>query len=643
MNLQLKSRQVDILKCLIASATPVSVNMLIEKYNKSERSIRYDINTIRDEIIKYDIEIKAKPKKGFYIPATQKQKCSSLLGASQIVETSLLDDSEKTRYATLYLYFLIQRKRVTAINISDHFFVSKSTALRLIGNFEAHYKQQVQLSSQKVAGYLLVGDELNIRKIAVDILARLLKGSYSVEDWYILLPAVLKNGISLADLIRISNAIKKINTRHNVWISNDAFINLLSYCLIQELRWDYKNTNQTSKLTLENDELIENDYVTDLMQELTENKQVNQKENDWLLSILKDNGIIFKDQSNATFDLNSIIDEMINILNRKQSQYPYEFDTATLHCDLYEHLHHSNLQETQAHIQDVNPLLSEIKSKYTPFFNLAQECAQAFDHQAHLTLSESEISYVAIYLYKNLVNSNSNNKKVLVVCATGKGLSNLLTTRIKHVFQDLTIVGQVSPYQVDRTHQYQDIDFVISTIPLPECLYPVVKISRILSVEDIQRIHEFLHYGKFIDNIPFNQNHAASFNAKTDLFDLLSVNTDEKKINLAESTVIVSKLIMTLLEYTSKFPVDSQMNQDSILGLMIHLILAIPRWYAPSNEHEEDVMESYLDFKHNHNKVFILMEKFFALVEEALLISISIPERYAFFLYIINDEEGDYE
>lgn len=637
MNLQLKNRQIDILKCLIASATPIDVDVFIDKYQKSERTIRYDINIIRDELLHYEIEIKTKSKKGFYIPATQKQKCSALLGSSQPLDSSLLDDRDETRYTTLFLYFFVAKKRVSALEIGDSFFVSKSTVLRFMGSFETYFNHQVKLTAQKSTGYLMEGDEYKLRRIASDILVKLLKGSYSSEDWYMLLPPILKNEITLTKIIRISNAIKKINTLHNVWISNDAFIQLLCYCLVQGIRNSKGryHTNGSVKLAIER--INEHDYINDLLNELC--GEINADESEWLLNILKENGISVQEHKKNAIELTKIIDEMIEILNRNEHHYPYAFDTMTLYDDLYEHLLHSKLDEEQAPQED-NPLLAEIKSKYAPFFNIARECAKAFDHVAQIQISESELSYIAIYLYKNLINSNSSNKKVLIVCATGKGLSNLLTTRIKNVFQNLTIVGQASPFQVDRMHQYRNIDFVISTIPLPECIYPVVKISRILSMEDIQRIQEFLHYGKFIDNIPFNQNHAASFNSKADPFDLFEVNTSERKENLAESTVIVSKLIITLLEYTSKFPAENQMNQDSILGLMIHLVLAIPRWYSHSYEEEDDVMEAYLEFKKKYNKVFILMEKFFGLVEEALLISISISERYAFFLYLINDEQG---
>ena len=79
-------------------------------------------------------------------------------------------------------------------------------------------------------------------------------------------------------------------------------------------------------------------------------------------------------------------------------------------------------------------------------------------------------------MYKNSVHAETEQKNVLVVCATGKGLSHLLTLRIKNVFPALNVVGQVSPYQLAKASDLKNVDFVISTIPLENTVVPVVKI-----------------------------------------------------------------------------------------------------------------------------------------------------------------------
>ena len=226
----------------------------------------------------------------------------------------------------------------------------------------------------------------------------------------------------------------------------------------------------------------------------------------------------------------------------------------------------------------------------------------------------------------------------MVVCATGKGLSHLLTLRIKNVFPMLNVVGQISPWQLSRVSDLKDVDFVISTIPLEHKLVPVIKISRILSEEDIKRIQDYLKYGNLVDEIPMSQKNEASFSAKEDPF-LLREKTLTEDQGLVEAASILSRLILTLLEYTSKFPEKYRMSRDAMLGMVIHMSMAMPRWFEGSSQTEasEEFGREYHRIRKSDPDVFALMEKFFDLVEKTLRVRISISERVAFFLYITEE------
>ena len=75
---RLKQRQQDILKMLITSTVPLNIDTLKEKLGKSERTIRYDINELKEVCGTCGVSIKYKTKTGFYIPTEQKTRCSQL-------------------------------------------------------------------------------------------------------------------------------------------------------------------------------------------------------------------------------------------------------------------------------------------------------------------------------------------------------------------------------------------------------------------------------------------------------------------------------------------------------------------------------------------------------------------------------------
>ena len=94
----------------------------------------------------------------------------------------------------------------------------------------------IHLTSYRTGCYELRGDELPSAMWEWNILRECFKGSYTPEDWYLFMPETAKSSIDLNTLMIISNQIKKINARYNVWLSNSSFINLLSYCIIRTLR-----------------------------------------------------------------------------------------------------------------------------------------------------------------------------------------------------------------------------------------------------------------------------------------------------------------------------------------------------------------------------------------------------------------------
>ncbi len=255
-------------------------------------------------------------------------------------------------------------------------------------------------------------------------------------------------------------------------------------------------------------------------------------------------------------------------------------------------------------------------------------------------LGVMEICYLAVYLYKNGIQAESERKNVMVVCATGKGLSHFLTLRIKHVFPMLNVVGQVSPYQLLKASDLKGVDFAISTIPLENSVVPVVKISGVLLAEDIQRIQDFLKYGKLVDELPMKQKNQASFSPSPRCPYRYSFRDRIPGKIWPRQLGTMSDLILALLEYVAKLPPQIRMGQDAMLGLVIHMSMAVKRWL--SGEVTEDpngeFNQEYYRVKKEYPDVFLIMEKFFEMVENTLQVRIPISERTAFFLYIIEEE-----
>lgn len=640
MSEKLKARQLEMLKYLVTSTSPLDIGFFEEKFHKSPRTIRYDMNELKALCETKGAEIRYLTKKGFFIPASQKMVCSEILVEQKSQEnTGFLLDSDEERYKKLFLYFFTRTKKVTADQVAEEFFISRSTLLRLLAKMETQFMDSdIRLVNQKSGGYELTADELALRRRASAIVAERFKGSYTPEDWSLLLPDPLKEFINLQTITSITNGIKKINARHNIWISNTAFLNLLSYCLVRNLRFYRIKPEKDAEALLDR----VSRYAYDLLREISiPGDAPSVREADYMQEIVGENGVAGRHFGSESDLMKGILLEMMEEMKRELETNLGSFDFEGLFQDLYGHLKNAiSFADEEGHQEENYIVIQEIKENCMPFYLEARKCAAFLEERLQAKFTETEICYIAVYLYKNCRERKDSRKNVLIICATGKGLSHLLSIRVARAFPMLNIVGQASPYQLSLNNCWEDVDFIISTTPLSNARVPVVKISRILSQEDIKRIREFLDYGKLIDEIPLKQKDAASFGAKTDPFALAETpQKDYNRQELVYAASMISKLILTLLEYTSKFPERYQMGQDTLLGMIIHMSMAVPRWYeSREGSSSEEFNAEYAKIRREHGEIFAIMEKFFQLVESSLQVRIPVEEKTAFFLYIIKED-----
>lgn len=542
-----KPRQIEIFRQLMMAGVPLDIATLKEKLQKSERTIRYDMQDLKRICQEYGIEIGYLTKKGYFIPAAQKPDCSALLVQwDSGSKGSFVDGDEEQRFASLFFYLFSQKGYVTAEKLAEVYLASKSTLTRGLGRLEEYFGGSFRLDIRKAQGYRLEGDELTLRKQAVKLLTKLCE-----ED---------SRGCNRQELQRLS-------------------------------------------------------------------------------AVLRDYGVCTEGYRVRDEILERIMERIMSYLENGEERESFELQS--LRRDLEEHLKNYLTMSGSDRQEEENAyVLQEIQEYYYSYFQLAEKLAEIIEDEIGQKLGVMEICYLAVYLYKNGIQAESERKNVMVVCATGKGLSHFLTLRIKHVFPMLNVVGQVSPYQLLKASDLKGVDFAISTISLENSLVPVVKISGVLLAEDIQRIQDFLKYGKLVDELPMKQKNQASFQSKPEMPVSVQLQGQNSGKNLAEAAGTMSDLILALLEYVAKLPPQIRMGQDAMLGLVIHMSMAVKRWL--SGEVTEDpngeFNQEYYRVKKEYPDVFLIMEKFFEMAETTLQVRIPISERTAFFLYIIEEE-----
>lgn len=160
-----------------------------------------------------------------------------------------------------------------------------------------------------------------------------------------------------------------------------------------------------------------------------------------------------------------IVEEMTDFyINQVAAKMNIPFNKKQLKIELLSHMKPMvNRMNHQINIK--NNLLSDIKLEYGSLFEIIKKTARdvAKTFKIH-TISEDEIGYITIYFAKHIEQSPLI-KRIIIMCSSGIGTSELLKVKVQKAFPDVEIVDVLSSTRFKNNLQdYRNIDFILTTI-----------------------------------------------------------------------------------------------------------------------------------------------------------------------------------
>lgn len=139
-----------------------------------------------------------------------------------------------------------------------------------------------------------------------------------------------------------------------------------------------------------------------------------------------------------------------------------------------------------------NPLLDEIKKELSDVYTAVRNTTMKINnYDKHDPPSEDEVAYLSVYI-QAAIEKVKENKKIILVCSSGVGTSQLLYSRIIKAFPDWEIVDILPGNRLKKTLSEKRCDFIISTVRIEEMMIPVAYVSALFSAKDIIRVTETL-------------------------------------------------------------------------------------------------------------------------------------------------------
>ena len=457
----------------------------------SSRTIRSDIKALQDALGKYNIRIFSSPTKGYRFSNFEH------LGS---IEQELFKDSisklETSKQRINYiLYRLLENTlndvSITQNDLAEEMYISLSTLKMHLNEVKDILKKyDLKIAQYKTKGIKISGEENKLRYCIVDI-----KNIHLENEFF-------QNLISNINTNLLDDIIKKVLSERKLQLTDRSQKKLCMYIAIAIQR---SKNNKTVVYPSSLTNKIENTFEYNVAKEIVENIYT-QLNTDLSCSevyyitqcLLASKKLIDVSESTNKKHVKNLVNIILKEIYEKLSidftNDEYLIDGLTLHLNIA-------LTRIQFQMNIRNELLETIKNDYPLAFQMGVIAGKILEQYDNVKINENEIGYIALHfgaaLSRNGIKENIQAKNIIIVCASGLGISMLLKAKIEEYFNNrLNIIKILPEYEITKKI-IDKVDLILTTVPIRDfSSEKVIKINRILQKDDIE----------LIENKIFNKN-----------------------------------------------------------------------------------------------------------------------------------------
>lgn len=489
----LNQRQIQLLNLLARESEWLPAGRAAELLNVSISTLRRDVDTINYLYHHKDNRIDTKPGLGLKLAGEKVLTLRHSTGNNAIQEIQ-----KSKRLIGITTDLLSHSPVPLSINaLAEKYFISRSSIVIDLKKIEMYVTSCNLKIIKDHSGTYIEGSDFNIRMALKDIINHSVLNNYQMTDSRI-------DHFSRVQLIKefgkknVENCMKLISLIEKELrgsISEPYYTNLFSHLLvtIRRSKNKYRIQSDDNYERAENKkwriaekaiQWLETEYKTSLPR--IEVSYIYQ----YIISSGTLSSITISDDNHhgnqdAVHYAECLIKEVSKSLTIDLS-----YD-AVLKNALISHIQ-PMLNRLEYNIIIHNPLLEDIKQELAFVFNPLKSAVEKINTQLNIhPASDDEMAYLAVYL-QAAIEKIKVSKKIILVCSSGIGTSQLLYSRIKRAFPEWDIVDIVPGTRLQETLSQKSCDLIISTIRLDDINIPIAYVSALFSTKDISRVTECL-------------------------------------------------------------------------------------------------------------------------------------------------------
>ncbi len=472
-------RAKEFIRLMLLEKSYHSLTYYAKKMGVSAKTLQSTLKDVREYLKKFELCIYAEPGKGILLDETARN-CLELLNDLN----GITQEKELSRKDAILKRLLLHSNEKTSIQkLADEYYVSKTSIVNDFNEIEKWLNRyNLELKKTK-AGTCINGSETDIRKA--------IAGYMFLENTRIsLMELFLREDIDFVE--QVLGEVEE----GGLDISDVYYINLLTHILICVKRiQENKGIEEDTKSHAINIDTIkqyqEAEFITKKISEHYD-IDIKKEETYYIYQYLISSRTAGKKSKELT--------ESVEELSRKFANELTDSLSIKLGVDLKQEkdlienliLHiRPMLNRLEYKIQIDNPLKEEVYRRYPEMVEECKSILGELGKKYHLKdINEDEIIGIVIY-YQTIMEKVAFKKKILLVCHSGYGTSELLRAKLQNEFAFLEISDVVSSRKAEEM-ELDGIDYIVSTVPIRRRDVPHIVVSALLTRQDIQTIRKKL-------------------------------------------------------------------------------------------------------------------------------------------------------
>lgn len=503
--MHLTSRSYQLICMILESRGPVRIKELARELQVSERTVKYDLESVRSWLQQHQVQLQSQPNKGIWIDKDihDPNRLQNLLMNPERVDL-LLHPQE--RMQQLLLVLLLRDDPIKIKDLAKKLNVSRNTVVTDLSMAESFLENWNVIVERSRSGIQLTATEINRRLVLENILQEILSGRYMFEIVQGIIQGnevplkvawvMEKFRLSHQDIRSLFQAVKEMaekSEKHaGMGFTDQAIIGtcIRLWIAIHRLRSHRSVLLEANEIVgLKKLQLfrVYEEILADLSKQLG---VVEMTEHE--VSFICWHGIRLIQPIGKNGTLSDFYSFTLELISQVSLQTHIEFrGDVHLKEHLLVHLT-EKLSKYQPDVADPNPLISDIiRSDPDMFQAVKQACHEVFS-KLGIHFADSDIGYIALHFLASLKRMQDKREfKALVVCGTGRGTSQFLKTILEHEIRHLQVIGCCSALGLENQLQSLNPDLLISVVQV-KAKVPVVVVHSIPTPEDLDSIQKVI-------------------------------------------------------------------------------------------------------------------------------------------------------